>query len=60
MKRVQPRVLVPHHHDNFFLPLGEEMGFSLNVNYGAMLHEVRAVDPDLRIVSLDPLQEIGR
>jgi len=60
LKRVQPRVLVPHHHDNFFLPLGEEMGFSLNVNYGAMLHEVRAVDPDLRIVSLDPLQEIGR
>ncbi len=59
LKRIQPRVLIPHHYDNFFLPLGEEMGFSLNVNYGAMLSEVRAVDPDLRVVSLDPLQEVG-
>jgi len=59
LRKVQPRVLVPHHHDNFFLPLGEEMGFSLNVNYGSMLEEVHAVDPDLRIVSLDPLQSVG-
>ena len=59
LPKVQPKVLIPHHHDNFFLPLGEEMGFSLNVNYGSMLHEVRKVDPDIRIVSLDPLQTAG-
>ncbi|MCO4770662.1 MAG: MBL fold metallo-hydrolase [Deltaproteobacteria bacterium] len=59
LKKVQPKVLIPHHYDNFFLPLGEEMGFSLNVNYGSMLTEVRRVDPDLPVVSLDPLQTVG-
>jgi len=59
LPKVQPRVLIPHHHDNFFLPLGDEMGFSLNVNYGSMLHEVRKVMPDLPVVSLDPLQTVG-
>ncbi len=58
LRKIQPRVLVPHHFDNFFLPLGEEMGFSLNVNYGSMLREVYAVDPDLKVVSLDPLQTV--
>jgi len=56
LSRVKPRVLIPHHHDNFFLPLGEEMGFSVNVNYGAMLDEVRAVDPDITVACLEPLQ----
>lgn len=59
LRRVKPRVLVPHHYDNFFLPLGEDMGFSLNVNYGSMLREVHAVDSSIRIASLDPLQTVG-
>jgi len=59
LRKVQPAVLVPHHYDNFFLPLGEEMGFSLNVNYGAMLREVHAVDAHLPVVSLSPLQTVG-
>lgn len=59
LRQVQPSALVPHHHDNFFLPLGDPMGFSLNVNYGSMLHEVRRIAPDLPVVSLDPLQEVG-
>jgi L-ascorbate metabolism protein UlaG (beta-lactamase superfamily) len=57
LSKVKPRVIVPHHHDNFFLPLGAPMGFSFNVNYGSMLHEVRAVDPDVTIAVLNPLQE---
>jgi L-ascorbate metabolism protein UlaG (beta-lactamase superfamily) len=59
LRKVQPRALIPHHHDNFFLPLGAPMGFSLNVNYGGMLQEVRRVAPDLPVVSLDPLQTVG-
>lgn len=58
LRKVQPRALIPHHYDNFFLPLGDEMGFSLNVNYGAMLREVQRVDANLPVLSLEPLQTV--
>ena len=59
LPRLSPRVIVPHHFDNFFLPLGAEMGFSLNVNFGSFLEEVRAVSGDFAVRSLDPLQRVG-
>jgi L-ascorbate metabolism protein UlaG (beta-lactamase superfamily) len=56
LARLQPRVIVPHHHDNFFLPLDGPMGFSLNVNFGGFLDEVRAVSGDFAVRALAPMQ----
>jgi L-ascorbate metabolism protein UlaG (beta-lactamase superfamily) len=58
LRCLQPKVIVPHHHDNFFLPLGGPMGFSLNVNYGAFLDEVRATSSDFEVRGLDSLQTV--
>ncbi len=57
--RLKPSLVIPHHHDNFFLPLEQEMGFSVNVNFGGFLQELRDVDPDLPVRSLEPMQCIG-
>ncbi|RMH41238.1 MAG: MBL fold metallo-hydrolase [Deltaproteobacteria bacterium] len=56
LRRLEPRVIVPHHHDNFFRPLDAPMGFSLRVNYAGFLDEVRAVSADFAVRSLDLLQ----
>lgn len=52
LRRLQPKLIVPHHYDNLFLPLDAPMGFSLNVNYGGFLDEVRAVSQDFTVRSL--------
>ena len=59
LRRLQPKLIIPHHHDNFFLPLDAPMGFSLNVNYAGFLEEVRAVSHDFEVRALDPLQQAG-
>ena len=50
--------MIAHHHDNFFLPLDEPMGFSFNVNFGGFAEEVRRVSADLDVRVFDPLQSI--
>ena len=57
--KLEPRLVVAHHHDNFFLPLEGEMGFSFNVNFGAFLEEVQAVSKDFGLRVMDPLQTIS-
>jgi L-ascorbate metabolism protein UlaG (beta-lactamase superfamily) len=59
LKRLEPRVIVPQHFDDFFRPLDQEMGFSLNVNFGGFVEEVRRVSADFQVRSLAPLQVIG-
>ena len=56
LSRLEPRLVVPSHHDNFFRPIDEPMGFSLNVNFAKFLEEVRAVSGDFAIRGLDLLQ----
>lgn len=56
LSRLEPRVVVPSHHDNFFLPIDEPMGFSLNVNFARFLEEVHAVSADFKLRGLDLLQ----
>lgn len=55
LRRLSPRVVVPHHFDDFFRPLDEAMGFSLNVNLGGFVEEVRRVSSDFRVHTLKPL-----
>jgi L-ascorbate metabolism protein UlaG (beta-lactamase superfamily) len=56
---LEPRVVIPHHFDDFFRPLGAEMGFSLNVNLGGFLEEVHRVSTDFSVHTLAPLQAWG-
>jgi L-ascorbate metabolism protein UlaG (beta-lactamase superfamily) len=58
LERLEPRVVVPHHYDNFFRPLDQPMEFSVNVNFGGFVDEARAVSSAFTIQSLVPLQTI--
>jgi L-ascorbate metabolism protein UlaG (beta-lactamase superfamily) len=52
LTRLQPRVVVPTHYDDFFRPLDAEMGFSTNVNLAKVPDEVAAVSRDLQVAAL--------
>jgi len=56
---LEPRVVIPHHYDDFFRPLGGAMGFSLNVNLGGFFDEVRRVSADFAVRTLAPLDPWG-
>ena len=49
LRRVEPSVIVPCHHDDFFRPIAQPMGFSLNVDLAGFTDEVRAVSKDFAI-----------
>lgn len=51
---LEPRMIIPHHFDDFFRPLGAKMGFSLNVNLGGFVEEVRRVSADFAVRTLVP------
>ena len=59
LSRLEPRVVVAQHHDNFMRPLDAPMGFSINVNFGKFVDEVRAVSPDFAVRALELLQTRG-
>jgi L-ascorbate metabolism protein UlaG (beta-lactamase superfamily) len=52
--RLEPRVVVPHHWDDFFRPLDAPLGFSFNVNLAGFLDEVAAVSKDFELRALTP------
>jgi L-ascorbate metabolism protein UlaG (beta-lactamase superfamily) len=54
LRRLQPRAVVPTHYDDFFRPLTEPMGFSLNVNLARVPEEVAAVSGDFTVAALPP------
>lgn len=60
IRQLQPRVLVPHHHDDFFRPLDQPMELSFNVNLCGAVDEVRAVSSDVAIATLMPLVPVRR
>jgi L-ascorbate metabolism protein UlaG (beta-lactamase superfamily) len=60
LRRLEPRVIVPHHHDDFHRPVDGEMGFSWNVNFGGFVEEVAQVSRDFEVRSLEPLQTVGK
>lgn len=59
IRRLRPKLVVAHHHDDFFRPLAAPMGFSFNVNLGGFAEEVAAIDPDLPVRVLDPMAVVG-
>ncbi len=58
LARLSPRVIVPHHWDDFFRPLDAPTGLSLNVNVAGFLDEVRAVSTDFEIRTLEPMKTV--
>lgn len=52
LPRLEPRVIVATHHDDFFVPLGQEQGFALGVDVARFPDEVAAVSGDFRVVTL--------
>jgi L-ascorbate metabolism protein UlaG (beta-lactamase superfamily) len=59
LRRLEPRVVVPQHHDNFFRPLDAPMGFSFNVNLGGFVEDVARVSADFDVRTLDLLQTVS-
>lgn len=58
LTRLEPRVIVPHHFDDFFRPLDAPLAYSLNVNIAAFPDEIRAVSKDFEIRALAPNQTV--
>jgi L-ascorbate metabolism protein UlaG (beta-lactamase superfamily) len=56
--RLEPRVVVASHFDDFFRPLAAPMGFSTNVNLTAFPDEVAAVSGDFAVAALEPMQVV--
>jgi L-ascorbate metabolism protein UlaG (beta-lactamase superfamily) len=52
LPRLDPKVVVPTHYDNFFRALGEPMEFVSNVQLSALPNEIGAVSADARIAAL--------
>lgn len=52
--RLEPRVIVPAHYDDFFRPLDAPLDFSMNVNLTGFADEVRAVSADFQLAALSP------
>jgi L-ascorbate metabolism protein UlaG (beta-lactamase superfamily) len=55
---LRPQTVIAHHHDNFFLPLDQPMGFSFNVNFGGFVEDVRRVSGDFEVRVFEPLQSV--
>jgi L-ascorbate metabolism protein UlaG (beta-lactamase superfamily) len=50
--RLEPRVVVPTHYDDFFKPLDEPLAFVTNVNLARVPDEVAAVSPEIVTAAL--------
>jgi len=52
LPKLDPRVVVPTHYDNFFSPLGRPQDFVRRVNLGEVPDEVRRVARDAEVAAL--------
>jgi L-ascorbate metabolism protein UlaG (beta-lactamase superfamily) len=50
--RLNPKVVVPTHYDNFFRPLGQRLEFVSDVRLGSLPEEIEAVSADLEIAAI--------
>jgi len=58
LARLQPKLIIPHHYDDFFQPIEEPINFSLNVNLSSFIDEVRAVSDEPLVGTLEPLRPL--
>ena len=60
LPRLDPRVVVPTHYDDFFAPLGRRLSFVRQVRLADVPGEVAAVSGDARVAALTRVDERGR
>lgn len=53
----KPKVVIPTHHDDFFLPLRYGVRVMTHTGFADFVRTVRRINPDIRIVTLDFFQE---
>jgi len=58
LPRLDPRIIVPTHYDNFFRPLGKPMEFVSNVQLSQLPEEIASVSEDAQIAAL-PRADVG-
>jgi len=56
---LEPQTVLMSHFDDFFRPIGAEMGFSTNVNLAAVPEEVAAVSADFAVATLSPQRPVS-
>jgi L-ascorbate metabolism protein UlaG (beta-lactamase superfamily) len=56
LPKLEPRVVVASHFDDFFRPVEGEQGLSLNVGVHRLPDEIGAVSDDFAVAALRPLQ----
>jgi len=59
LSRLQPKVVVPTHYDDFFAPFHRPIGFLPNVDVAGFVDEVQAVSASFRVRTLDLLQNVA-
>jgi L-ascorbate metabolism protein UlaG (beta-lactamase superfamily) len=52
LPRLDPKVVIPTHYDNFFRPLGRELEFVTNAQLSQLPDEIGAVSSDAKIAAL--------
>jgi L-ascorbate metabolism protein UlaG (beta-lactamase superfamily) len=52
LPRLDPKVVVPTHYDNFFRPLGQRLEFVSNVQLSGLWDEINAVSADAALIAL--------
>jgi L-ascorbate metabolism protein UlaG (beta-lactamase superfamily) len=58
LSRLDPRILVPTHYDNFFAPLGREAQLLRRVNLDLVPEEVAAVSADATVAALPRVDDL--
>jgi L-ascorbate metabolism protein UlaG (beta-lactamase superfamily) len=58
IRLLEPRVVVPHHHDDFFRPLDQPMELSFNVDLCGAVEEVRRASRDVAVATLGRLEPV--
>lgn len=58
LRRLEPRVVVASHFDDFFRPLEGSQAMSLNVHLAAVPEEIARVSRDFDVVALQPMQPV--
>jgi len=59
LPKLDPRVVVPTHYDDFFAPLGRRLSFVRQVRLAAVPDEVAAVSRDARVAALARVDRRG-
>ncbi|MDQ8045826.1 MAG: MBL fold metallo-hydrolase [Solirubrobacteraceae bacterium] len=59
LRRLEPRVVVASHFDDFFRPVEDPVGMSLNVALARVPEEIGAVGRDFRVVTLRPFESVS-